>query len=102
MAKHEHGTKIDLNQPMEAILAELTKLKVGDALLLNGTIVVGRDIAHAKFKEILDSGKPLPEYLKKHPIYYAGPAKTPRGKASRITSYNVCYTKLLRARPGRR
>jgi len=82
MAKHEHGYKIDLNQPMEAILAELTKLKVGDALLLNGTIVVGRDIAHAKFKEILDSGKPLPDYLKKHPIYYAGPAKTPKGKPS--------------------
>ena len=82
MAKHEHGHKINLNQPMEAILAELTKLKVGEALLLNGTIVVGRDIAHAKFKEILDSGQPLPEYLKKHPIYYAGPAKTPAGKPS--------------------
>ncbi|PLX87138.1 MAG: fumarate hydratase [Desulfuromonas sp.] len=82
MAKHEHGTKVDLNQPMENILAELTKLKVGDALLLNGTIVVGRDIAHAKFKEILDSGQPIPEYLKKHPIYYAGPAKTPAGKPS--------------------
>lgn len=82
MAKHEHGIKVDLNQPMETILAELTKLKCGDALLLNGTIVVGRDIAHAKFKEILDSGKPLPEYLLKHPIYYAGPAKTPAGKPS--------------------
>ena len=82
MAKHEHGTKIDLDQPMEKILAELTKLKAGDALLLNGTIVVGRDIAHSKFKEILDSGKPLPEYLKKHPIYYAGPAKTPEGRPS--------------------
>ena len=82
MAKHEHGHKVDLDQPMETILAELTKLKAGDALLLNGTIVVGRDIAHAKFKEILDSGQPLPEYLKKHPIYYAGPAKTPAGKPS--------------------
>lgn len=82
MAKHEHGHKINLDQPMEAILAELTKLKCGDALLLNGTIVVGRDIAHAKFKEIIDSGKPLPDYLKKHPIYYAGPAKTPAGKPS--------------------
>ncbi len=82
MAKHEHGHKINLDQPMEAILAELTKLKVGDALLLNGTIVVGRDIAHAKFKDILDSGKPLPDYLKKHPIYYAGPAKTPAGRPS--------------------
>ena len=82
MAKHEHGTKIDLNQPMENILAELTKLPVGSPLLLNGTIVVGRDIAHSKFKEIIDSGKPIPEYLLKHPIYYAGPAKTPPGKPS--------------------
>ena len=80
--KHEHGVKIDLNQPMPAILAELSKYPVSTPLLLNGTIVVGRDIAHAKFKEILDSGKPLPEYLKNHPIYYAGPAKTPKGKAS--------------------
>ena len=80
--KHGHGTRIDLNQPMEAILAELSKLEVGAPLLLKGTIVVGRDIAHAKFKEILDSGKPLPDYLKNHPIYYAGPAKTPAGKAS--------------------
>ncbi len=82
MAKHEHGAKIDLNRPMSDVLADLSKLKVGDALLLNGTIVVGRDIAHAKFKEILDSGTPLPDYLKNHPIYYAGPAKTPAGKPS--------------------
>lgn len=80
--KHEHGVKIDLNKPMNEILAELSKHPVSTPLLLNGTIVVGRDIAHAKFKEILDSGKPLPDYLKKHPIYYAGPAKTPPGKAS--------------------
>ncbi|TYO99593.1 homodimeric fumarase (class I) [Geothermobacter ehrlichii] len=82
LARHEHGHKIDLDQPMEKILAELDKLKVGDALLLSGTIVVGRDIAHARFKEILDAGKPLPDYLKKHPIYYAGPAKTPPGRPS--------------------
>jgi fumarate hydratase class I len=80
--KHERGTRINLNRPMKEVLADLTKLKVGDALLLDGTIVVGRDIAHAKFKEILDSGKPLPDYLKNHPIYYAGPAKTPKGKPS--------------------
>ncbi|WP_306532465.1 fumarate hydratase [Geobacter sp.] len=80
--KHEHGVKIDLNRPMKEILAELSKHPVSTPLLLNGTIVVGRDIAHAKFKEILDSGKPLPDYLKNHPIYYAGPAKTPAGKAS--------------------
>jgi fumarate hydratase class I len=80
--KHEHGVKIDLNRPMKEILAELTKHPVSTPLLLNGTIIVGRDIAHAKFKEILDAGKPIPEYLTKHPIYYAGPAKTPPGKAS--------------------
>ncbi len=82
MAKHEHGHKIDLDRPMADILAELTQLNCGEPLLLNGTIVVGRDIAHAKFKEILDSGKPIPDYLKKHPIYYAGPAKTPEGRPS--------------------
>lgn len=80
--KHDHGVKLDLNQPMASILAELTKHPVATPLLLTGTIVVGRDIAHAKFKEILDAGKPLPDYLKKHPIYYAGPAKTPKGKPS--------------------
>ena len=80
--KHEHGVKIDLNQPMAEVLAELGRHPVSTPLLLSGTIVVGRDIAHAKFKELLDAGKPLPEYLKKHPIYYAGPAKTPPGKPS--------------------
>ncbi len=80
--KHSHGTQIDLDRPMNEILADLTKLEVGSPLLLKGTIVVGRDIAHSKFKEVLDGGNPLPDYLKKHPIYYAGPAKTPAGKAS--------------------
>ena len=80
--KHSHGVKINLNLPMKEILAELSKHPVSTPLLLNGTIVVGRDIAHAKFKEILDSGKPVPEYLLNHPIYYAGPAKTPAGKPS--------------------
>lgn len=80
--KHDHGVRIDLNKPMGEVLAELTRHEVGTSLLLTGTIVVGRDIAHAKFKELLDAGKPLPEYLKKHPIYYAGPAKTPQGKPS--------------------
>ncbi len=80
--KHSHGTKINLDRPMAEVLADLTKLEVGAPLLLDGTIVVGRDIAHAKFKEILDSGKPLPDYLKQHPIYYAGPAKKPEGKPS--------------------
>ena len=80
--KHDHGVEIDLNRPMREVLAELSKYKVGTALRLKGTIVVGRDIAHAKFKEIIDSGKEIPEYLKKYPIYYAGPAKTPKGKPS--------------------
>ncbi len=80
--KQNPATDIDLDRPMAEILADLTKLEVGSPLRLKGTIVVGRDIAHAKFKEILDSGKPLPEYLKNHPIYYAGPAKTPAGKPS--------------------
>jgi fumarate hydratase, class I len=81
-ARHDHGVRIDLNRPMKEVLAELTKHPVGTSLMLTGTIVVGRDIAHAKFKEILDSGASLPEYLLKHPIYYAGPAKTPAGKPS--------------------
>ncbi len=80
--KHKHGVEIDLDRPMAEILSELSKYPVSTPLLLKGTIVVGRDIAHSKFKEILDAGKPLPEYLLKHPIYYAGPAKTPVGKPS--------------------
>lgn len=74
--------KIDLNRPMEEILAELDKYPVSTRLSLNGTIIVGRDIAHAKIKERLDAGEPMPEYLKKHPIYYAGPAKKPEGMPS--------------------
>lgn len=74
--------KIDLNRPMPEILKELTKYPVSTRLSLNGTIIVGRDIAHAKIKERLDKGEPMPQYLKDHPIYYAGPAKTPAGMAS--------------------
>lgn len=73
--------KIDLNQPMPEILKELTKYPVSTRLSLNGTIIVGRDIAHAKLKERLDAGEDLPQYIKDHPIYYAGPAKTPEGFA---------------------
>ncbi|HHU42251.1 MAG TPA: fumarate hydratase [Fermentimonas caenicola] len=76
------GVKIDLNQPMEKILAELSKYPVSTRLSLNGTIIVGRDIAHAKLKERIDRGEGLPQYMKDHPIYYAGPAKTPAGYAS--------------------
>jgi fumarate hydratase class I len=81
-AKHEHGVKIDLQRPMKEILAELSRHPVSTPLLLNGTLVVARDIAHAKFKDLVDAGKAVPEYLKKHPVYYAGPAKTPAGKPS--------------------
>ena len=80
--KEADGLRLNLNRPMQEILTELTRHPVGTPLLLTGTIVVGRDIAHAKFKELLDAGKPLPGYLNKHPIYYAGPAKTPAGKPS--------------------
>ncbi len=74
--------KIDLNRPMPEVLAELSKYPVSTRLSLNGTIIVGRDIAHAKIKERLDRGEEMPQYLKDHPIYYAGPAKTPKGMAS--------------------
>lgn len=81
--KHEHGVvKVDLNKPMKEILAELTKHPVKTQLALTGTIIVGRDIAHARLKERIDKGEGLPQYLKDHPIYYAGPAKTPKGMAS--------------------
>jgi fumarate hydratase class I len=73
---------IDLNQPMEAVRAELSKHPVKTRLSLTGTLVVGRDIAHAKIKERLDAGEEMPQYLRDHPIYYAGPAKTPEGYAS--------------------
>ncbi|MFA6701258.1 MAG: fumarate hydratase [Dysgonamonadaceae bacterium] len=76
------GVKIDLNRPMNEILEELSKYPVSTRLSLSGTIVVGRDIAHAKLKERLDRGEDLPQYIKDHPIYYAGPAKTPVGYAS--------------------
>ncbi|WP_442899784.1 fumarate hydratase [Geomonas sp. RF6] len=80
--KHCHGVRINLDRPMDEIRKELSLHPVSTPLLLSGTIVVARDIAHARFKELLDAGKPLPEYLKKHPVYYAGPAKTPAGKPS--------------------
>jgi len=76
------GIKIDLNRPMKEILAELTKYPVSTRLSLSGTIIVGRDIAHAKLQERIDKGEDLPQYIKDHPIYYAGPAKTPKGYAS--------------------
>ena len=76
------AVKIDLNKPMKEILATLSKYPVATRLSLTGTIIVGRDIAHAKLNERLDKGEGLPQYIKDHPIYYAGPAKTPTGMAS--------------------
>ncbi len=73
---------VDLNQPMDAIVAQLSQHSVGTGLSLTGDIVVARDIAHAKVKELLDSGEPLPDYFKDFMIYYAGPAKTPDGMPS--------------------
>jgi len=73
---------VDLNQPMDAIRNQLSQYPVKTRLSLTGTLVVGRDIAHAKIKERLDAGEPMPQYLRDHAIYYAGPAKTPEGYAS--------------------
>ncbi|MFR6360006.1 MAG: FumA C-terminus/TtdB family hydratase beta subunit [Sutterella wadsworthensis] len=75
------GVTIDLNRPMKEVLADLTKYPVSTRLLLNGTIIVARDIAHARIKERLDRGEGLPDYIKNHPVLYAGPAKTPEGYA---------------------
>ncbi|HJE50952.1 MAG TPA: fumarate hydratase [Tessaracoccus flavescens] len=74
--------KIDLNQPMDDILAELSKHQVKTRVSLTGPLIVARDIAHAKVKERLDAGEEMPQYMKDHPVYYAGPAKTPEGMAS--------------------
>ncbi len=71
--------RVDLNRPMSEVCKQLSQYPIATRLSLNGTIIVGRDIAHAKLKERLDRGEELPEYIKNHPIYYAGPAKTPEG-----------------------
>lgn len=73
---------VDLSKSMDEIRKSLAGKPVGTRLMLTGTLLVARDIAHAKWKEIIESGAPMPEYIKKHPIYYAGPAKTPEGYAS--------------------
>ena len=80
--KDDSAVRIDLNRPMNEILADLEQYPVTTRLLLSGPIVVARDIAHAKLKERLDAGQPLPDYFKQHPVYYAGPAKKPEGYAS--------------------
>ncbi|WP_044207494.1 fumarate hydratase [Flammeovirga sp. OC4] len=78
----DNPVEIDLNRPMDEVLAELTKYPIKTRLNLKGTLIVARDIAHARIKEMLDNGEEMPEYFKNHPIYYAGPAKTPEGMPS--------------------
>ena len=80
--KEGDGVRVDLNRPMKEILATLTKYPVKTRLSLTGKLVVARDIAHARFKEMLDRGQDLPQYLRDHPVYYAGPSKTPPGMPS--------------------
>lgn len=75
----EPAVEVDLNQPMADILKTLSQYPIKTRLNLKGTLIVARDIAHAKIKELIDAGEPMPEYFKNHPIYYAGPAKTPEG-----------------------
>lgn len=78
----EKAVDIDLDQPMDDILKELSKHPIKTRLNLKGTLIVARDIAHARIKQMLDSGEEMPEYFKNHPVYYAGPAKTPEGMPS--------------------
>ncbi|OFY60788.1 MAG: fumarate hydratase [Bacteroidetes bacterium GWF2_41_9] len=78
----EKPVEINLDRPMKEVLAELTKYTVKTRLSLTGTLIVARDIAHARIKKMLDEGKPMPEYFRNHPVYYAGPAKTPAGMPS--------------------
>jgi len=73
---------LDLNRPMKEILAELSKYPVRTRVMLSGKLIVARDIAHARFKKMLDGGQDLPDYFRNHPVYYAGPAKTPEGMPS--------------------
>ena len=74
--------KIDLNRPMQDILATLSQYPIKTRVSMTGTMIVARDSAHAKLRERLEKGEPLPDYFKNHPVYYAGPAKTPDGYAS--------------------
>ena len=82
--------RVDLNRPMKEILAQLTKYPVTTQLSLHGTMIVARDIAHAKLKERLDKGEGMLQYLKDHPIYYAGPAKTLRLPLARVIMDPPC------------
>jgi fumarate hydratase class I len=76
------GVRINLNQPMDEIRAELSKYPVKTRVLLSGRLIVARDMAHARLKDMIDRGEPMPQWFKDHPVYYAGPAKTPPGMPS--------------------
>lgn len=78
----EPPVEIDLDRPMAEVLTELSKYPIKTRLRLSGTLIVARDVAHAKIKELIDAGSPIPDYMKNHPVYYAGPAKTPEGMPS--------------------
>jgi len=78
----DNVVKVDLNRPMDEIRKQLSGYSVKTRLALTGTVIVARDIAHAKIKERLDAGEGMPDYMKNHPVYYAGPAKTPEGMPS--------------------
>ncbi len=80
--KLEEPVNINLDRPMDEVLAELSKYRVKTRVNLTGTLIVARDMAHARIKQMLDEGKEMPDYFKNHPVYYAGPAKTPKGMAS--------------------
>ncbi len=80
--RDDTAVRVDLNRPMKEILAQLSQLELKTRLSLSGPIIVARDIAHAKLRERLEAGQPLPDYLKQHPVYYAGPAKKPEGLPS--------------------
>jgi fumarate hydratase class I len=103
--KQATGVKLDINRPMNEVLADLAKYPVGAALLLNGTVIVARDIAHAKFKERIDKGDGMPDYLSRYPVYYAGPAKQPKNKPSGSFGPTTAgrmdsYVDLLQSRGG--
>ncbi len=78
----EKPIEVDLDQPMEKVIAQLSQYPVKTRLLLKGTLIVARDVAHARLLKMLEEGKPMPDYMKNHPVYYAGPAKTPEGMPS--------------------
>ena len=87
--------QVNLNKPMSEVLSMLSQHPIRTRLSLTGTLVVARDIAHAKLQERLDAGEGLPEYMKNHPVYYAGPAKTPEVQFQRmIILYFLIHTLL--------